>query len=119
MPDGTLLQWLTSAAPPAYAMLLGSAILAVRFWPIWKQRLTEAKTADDAIVGNQWARFESRIEKLEKRCDGLEGELEECREQHAEERAKRMELEALMVGRGQAAQEAQGIVSAERLRGRE
>lgn len=122
MPNESLVAWLTSAAPPAYALLLGCAVLAVRFWPVWKQRLTEARTADDAIVGNQWKRFQDEIERLihrvgdlEGKCDRLEQSEENCRSELADAKRRIAELEGYEVGRGKADQEAAGIIAAERL----
>jgi uncharacterized protein YlxW (UPF0749 family) len=121
MSDGALLQWLTSAAPPAYALLLGSAVLAVRFWPVWKQRLTEAKTADDAIVGNQWKRFQEEIDRLVKRvsalenkCQELEREVQDCHDRETRERSGRLEAEAMLLAQGEARKQAAGIVAVER-----
>ena len=115
MSNDSLVAWLTSPAPPLYALLMGCAVLAVRFWPVWKQRLTEARTADDAIVGNQWKRFQDEIERLAQRVERLERDVEECHRDRDEERARRVQLEAIMIGRGKADQEAAAIIAAERL----
>ncbi len=117
MSDGTLLQWITSAAPPMYALALGCAILAVRFWPLWKQRLTEARTAEDAIVGNQWRRFQEEIDRLAARVARLEQDVEDCHRERDEERRGRLEAEAILMGQGKARQEAAEIVARERANG--
>lgn len=119
MADGSFFAWITSAAPPMYALALGAAVLVVRFYPLWKQRWTEARTAQDAITGNQWKRFQDEIARLDGRCEGLEDKVRECeaREQkwmervaEAEDRASRAEakaarLEAINQGRGEVRQE--------------
>lgn len=120
-PDGSFIAWITSAAPPMYALALGCAVLAVRFYPSWKQRWTEAKVADDQIVGAQWKRFHEEIERLvnrvtalENKCAELEREVQDCHDRESTERAGRLAAEAMMMGQGQARQEAQRIVSEER-----
>lgn len=70
MPDANFAAWITSAAPPAYALLLGCAVLAVRFFPVWKQRWNEARKIEvDADAGFRTTLIE-RIRLLEERCDG-------------------------------------------------
>lgn len=115
MPDGGFTAWITSAAPPAYALLLGCAVLAVRFFPVWKQKWTEARTADDAIVGNQWKRFQEEIKRLDERCGRLEEREEECQKKLGEAIHRIAELEGYDEGQGRARQEAQGVVSLDRL----
>lgn len=126
MSDGSLLAWLTSAAPPMYALALGAAILAVRFYPSWKQRWTEARTADEAIVGNQFKRWQeeigrlvARVSDLEAKCDKLEESEERCRHDLADARGRIAELEGYNIGQGKARQEAANIVAADRLEGRD
>jgi septal ring factor EnvC (AmiA/AmiB activator) len=126
MVNGNFAAWITSAAPPAYALLLGCAVLAVRFFPVWKQKWTEARTADDAIVGNQWKRFQEEIDRLvhrvadlESKCERLEASEEKCRTELADARRRIAEIEGYEIGRGKADQEAQAIVSADRLSRRE
>ncbi len=117
MANDSFIAWITSAAPPAYALLLGCAVLAVRFFPVWKQKWTEARTADDAIVGNQWKRFQEEITRLDGRCARLEESEERCQAALSDATRRIAELEGYEIGKGRAAQEAQGIVSAERLLG--
>lgn len=115
MADGGFVAWITSAAPPAYALLLGCAVLAVRWFPAWKQRWTEARTADDAIVGHQWSRLTGEIKRLDERCARIEEREEECQQKLNEALHRIAELEGYDSGQGAARQEAQGIVSAERM----
>jgi septal ring factor EnvC (AmiA/AmiB activator) len=121
MPDATFMAWITSAAPPMYALALGCAVLAVRFYPHWKQKWTEARTAEDAIVGNQWKRFQDEIDRLvnritdiEKKCDRLEASEERCKSDLADAKRRIAELEGYDEGQGRARQEAAGIVARER-----
>lgn len=121
MNEVTFSSWLSSGVPALYAGLFVLLGWIVRTWPVWKQRITEAKAGDDAIVGAQWARFQNeitrlgtRVAALEKRCDEQALELEECHRDRNTERAGRLEAEALLMGRGRAAQEAQTMLSTER-----
>lgn len=104
-----------------YALAVGAAVLAVRFYPSWKQRWTEARTADDAIVGNQFRRWQEeigrlvqRVSDLEAKCDRLEASEERCRNELADAKGRIAELEGFNMGQGKARQEAAHIVAAER-----
>lgn len=86
---------------------------------------TEARVADDGIADAQWKRFQGEIARLDARINVLEQEVEDCRlrEQQWIQRAITAEaesarLQALHLGRGEAHQEAQRIVSADRLEGK-
>lgn len=114
MSDGSFATWLTSPAPPVWLAFIGLAVLAIRFFPSWKQRWTEARTADDAIVGNQWTRLTSEIKRLDHRVRSLEESEEKCRAELADAKNRIAELEGYNMGRGEARNEAQRIVSAER-----
>lgn len=90
---------------------------------------TEARVADDGISGNQWTRFQREISRLDERVDELSREVEECRKREAEGFAREQEwisrairaeaevsrLQALDLGRGQANQEVQRRLSADRM----
>lgn len=86
---------------------------------------TEAKVADESITDGQWKRFQNEIARLDARINSLEQEVEQCRKREQEwiQRAVTAEaanarLEAIHLGRGEAHQEAQRIVSRERLGGK-
>lgn len=119
MSDGPITAILGFA--PLWGGFLALIIWMVRTWPYWKQRVTEARIADDQIVGNQWKRFQEEIDRLvgrvttlETKCGVLEREVQECRERETRERAGRLEAEAMLLAQGRARQEAQRIVSDER-----
>ena len=82
---------------------------------------TEAKVADESIADGQWKRFQNEIARLDARINHLEDEVEQCRKREQEwirraikAEAEAARLEALNLGRGEAHQEAQRIVSEER-----
>ena len=114
MADGSFVSWITSPAPPVWLAFIGLAVLAIRFFPSWKQRWTEARTADDAIVGNQWSRLTGEINRLDGRVKHLEISEERCRIELADAKNRIAELEGYNMGQGKARQEAQAIVSTER-----
>lgn len=114
MADGSFATWLTSPAPPVWLAFIGLAVLAIRFFPSWKQRWTEARTADDAIVGNQLSRLVSEIERLSARVNLLEASEERCRSELADAKMRIAELEGYNIGRGEARNEAQRMLSNER-----
>lgn len=117
-----LVNILRAPATPLWIFALATVAMFFKTYPLIVARLTERKVAEDGIAGNQWKRFQDEIERLAKRVEVLEGrcrelqhEVEECHRERAEERAGRLAAEAQLVGRGNAQQEAAGIVAAERL----
>ena len=122
MNEPTFTGWLSSGAPALWAGFFMLAGWIVRTWPVWKQRVTEARASDDALVGAQWTRFQNEIARLVTRVGDLEDKyqrLEEseqrCREELADAKGRIAELEGYNIGTGSARQEAAGIVAAERL----
>lgn len=122
MADGSFAAWLTSPAPPAWLAFIGGAVWLVKTWDVWKARISSVRASDDAIVGAQWKRFQdeigrlvSRVADLEAKYKRLEESEERCRSELADAKGRIAELEGFNLGQGKAAQEAQGIVSAERL----
>lgn len=104
--------------PTTYGVfgLLAVVIVAVvKAWPLLIARLADMRTSDDAISGNQQARLVAEVGRLDKRVQSLEVSEERCREELADAKQRLAELEGFNIGQGRAWQEAQGIVSAERM----
>lgn len=114
MSDGGFAAWLMSPAPPAWAASLVFATLVFKFYPLWKQRWTEARTAEDAITGHQWTRLTGEITRLDAEIKMLKQSEQNCREELADAKSRIAELEGYNIGQGKALQEAQRIVSTER-----
>lgn len=114
MANASFVAWLTSPAPPVWAAVITAAVLVFRAYPSLRQRWTEARTAEDSIVGNQWSRLTTEIGRLAKRIETLEAAEQRCREELADAKNRIAELEGYNMGHGSAMQEAQMIVSAER-----
>lgn len=107
--------------------LLGIAFITIagykiKTWPLVKQRITEAKIADDQIDGLKWKRFQDEIARLDQRVMALEAKLAAAEERanSSEARALAAEaetarLEAFITGRGQGLHEASVLSSARRI----
>lgn len=67
---------------------------------------------------NQITSLTERQVKQDTRIDTLQNDLDACRDKHAESEARVKQLEATMLGMGDARQQAQRIVSEERLKER-
>jgi hypothetical protein len=63
-------------------------------------------------------RLEKQVQQLLARIDVFEDELEECKRLHAEERAERMKLAALLQAQGDVRNQVQTIVAADKLENR-
>lgn len=61
-----------------------------------------------------WQRLHAEIVRLDERCDHLQREVDECRQREGEWMRRAIVAEAASEGIGEARQEAQRIVSAER-----
>lgn len=113
--------WIVSGAPAMWLGLIFLVAWFIRTWPVWKQRVTEAKAGADKIEGNQWERLREeikrladRVKSLEEQCAALHKEHMACLEREAIERGGRLEAEALLMAQGEIRQRAQQIVSNER-----
>ncbi len=79
-------------------------------WARWNERARDVaaeKTGD-------WSRLRAEIARLDERCDHLQREVDECREREGVWMQRAISAEAALLGMGDAKQEAQRIVSAER-----
>jgi len=104
--------------------LVGLAIVAlVRTWPLILARLNERKRDEDSERAGDWERLRDEISRLAKRVEALEAKVDECEAERdaALRRAVTAEtelvkLEAYQLGKGEARQKAQIVVSEERLK---
>lgn len=95
---------------------MGTAFLFIRWLTNFiAGRIDKSDERLDKRVDGLMVRLEKQVERLTERVNNLENELEDCRKNHAEERAARMELQALIQGTGDARQTAQLIIAAEKL----
>lgn len=108
----------------ATAAWVAVAMLAVRLfhtWPLVMARVNERLRDKETEKNGEWSRLHSEINRLieriaaiEERCDHLQKEVDECREREGEWMRRAIAAEAASEGIGEARQEAQRIVSAER-----
>jgi hypothetical protein len=76
-------------------------------WLAWKAAKAAERSAD-------WDRLRAEINRLDDRCDHLQGEVDECRRREGEWMQRAISAEAYQLGEGAARQEAQRIISTER-----
>jgi len=98
-----------------------ASILAVAVWrgwtglpavmAQWNERLRD-KVAERAT---DWTRLRDEIGRLDARCKSLEEAEQRCRSELADAVRRLSTLEGYEMGRGKAAQDAQAIVSTERM----
>lgn len=105
--DGSWFGQVTPTTVGVFSLLATALVALFKVWPLVMAKLNEAKrdtaTAADALL----ARYENRVASLE-------AAEEKCRYDLADAIRRLSELEGYMMGRGEAKQEAQLIVSAER-----
>lgn len=105
---------------------LGSAFLIVRWIARfiaerWDKREAHLDADAALIDGKKNAlidRLESDIKRLTERMSAVEADLAECKRLHAEEYAKRLELEAIVNAQGEIRQQAALIVASEKAKDR-
>jgi hypothetical protein len=112
MGDVGLLQFLYAA--PLYAVAIAMTALAIRagpaFWARWNERLRDKARAR----AGDWSRLRGEIARLDARCAMIEGREEQCRSDLGDAVRRIAELEGYNIGRGEARQEAQRMLSAGR-----
>lgn len=104
---------------PLWVAVLIYGIRSFKDWPGIMARWNERRRDAAQIEARQYARLDSRSQRLEERCDRLEASEEECRRELAAAKGRIAELEGYNQGRGKADQEAAGIVAVERQRERD
>lgn len=93
---------------------LGALALAAKFY-LDRRKLIQSAASDEATKEvADWSRLRAEIDRLDERCDHLQREVDECRRREGEWMGRAIAAEAALMGKGNADQEAQRIVSAER-----
>jgi len=117
--------WFTAAATYLPGGLGAGAGAAASFWFIrwliewFTGRFDKTTERLDGRMERLIDRLEREISNLTKRLEHVEVELEECKKLHAQERAARLGLEAMVQGRGDARQTAALIVASEKAKDRD
>jgi hypothetical protein len=88
----------------------GVLVLAVHLYKVRNERLRDLETEK----GGHSGRLLAEIARLDKRCDDLQTDVDECRTREGEWMKRAISAEAALLGKGHAQQEAQMIVSKER-----
>lgn len=97
-----------------------AAILGLVSWRIWNglphvmAQWIAWRVAKDAAKGADWNRLRSEIDKLWTECRELRQAVQDCENREVEWMHRAIAAEAKLLGRGEAMQDAQRIVSAER-----
>lgn len=100
---------------PLYAVALAVSVVIIRAGPSFMQRWNERLRDLSRAKAGDWSRLRGEIARLDERCRLIESREEDCRRELAGAVGRIAELEGYNAGQGRAAQEAQLIVSAERL----
>lgn len=94
-------------AAPVWIWVCLYGLRTVKEWPNIMARRNEAKRDAAQIAGGM-------LDRLDKRIQFLEAAEEECRAELASAKGRIAELEGYNIGRGEAKQDAQRMLSAER-----
>jgi len=105
-----------SAAAGLWALVLVNAVALYRAWPQIMARINERHRDREAEKSGDWSRLRAEIVRLDERCDHLQTAVDECREREADWMSRAISAEAVQLGQGEAMQQAQRIVSAERIK---
>lgn len=108
MVDGELLGKILSWPVAAWATF---CMVAVHYFRARNERLRDMETEK----GGDFQRLHAEIKRLDARCDHLQREVDECRKREGEWMHRAIAAEAASEGIGEARQEAQRIVSTERV----
>lgn len=100
----------------AWAAALANAVALWKAWPSIMERLNERHRDRATEKSGDWSRLRAEITRLDDRCDHLQIEVDECREREGAWMHRAIAAEATHLGEGRANQEAQRIVSAERIK---
>lgn len=106
--------WVYALGTPAWLALLVYVARTVRDWPNFMARWNERLRDKEAAKDGDWSRLRAEIARLDERCDHLQREVDECREREGVWMQRAIAAEAAHLGAGEAKQEAQRIISAER-----
>ena len=113
MDDG-ILEKIFSAASGVWALVCMGAVALFKAWPLILARVNERQRDKVSEKDGDWTRLRAEITRLDKRCDHLQHEVDECRAREGEWMQRAIAAEAALLGEGNALQAAQRIVSADR-----
>jgi hypothetical protein len=118
---GDVQTWVYALGAPAWLALMVYVVRTARDWPNFMARWNERQRDKAEIEGDQIARMDARMLRLETRVRELEEAHEEClqhlqaeRAGRAKEHAGRLEAEAMLMARQRGDQAVQLRISAER-----
>jgi hypothetical protein len=114
MVDDDVLGRIFNATAAAWTFVLMTAVALFKAWPSIMGRFNERSRDVDSAKGRDWDRLRAEIVRLDERCDHLQTEVDACREREGVWMARAIAAEAYQLGKGQARQDAQVIVSTER-----
>lgn len=114
MVDDDMLGKIFNATAAAWTFVLMTAVALFKAWPGIMGRINERSRDVDSAKGRDWQRLRDEITRLDERCDHLQTEVDACREREGVWMARAIAAEAYQLGKGQARQDAQVIVSTER-----
>lgn len=97
-----------SVASGVWAVVCLAAVALFRAWPLILERINERRRDDHTAKAGDWERI--RAERNELRCL-----LRECERERSDLLRRAVQAEATLQGYGEALQQAQNVVSAERL----
>lgn len=111
---GDVPAWVYALGTPAWLAFLVYFVRTIRDWPNVMARWNERLRDKEAEKAGDWSRLRAEIVRLDERCDHLQREVDECRDREGEWMQRAIAAEAALLGKGEAKQEAQRIISAER-----
>lgn len=114
MVDGELLGKILSWPVAAWATF---CLVAVHYLRARNERLRDMESEKDGDwkrLHAEIVRLDERVDHLLARCDHLQKEVDECREREGEWMRRAIAAEAYQLGEGEAHQQAQRFLSAER-----
>lgn len=114
MANGTLGDFIYLLAAPAWIWVLIYGLRTVKEWPNIMARRNEARRDAAAVHAGDWERLRNEVTRAHDRIDKVQGELDLCHQERDEWRSRAIAAEAVNLGRGEANQQAQRIVSTER-----
>lgn len=112
MGNGWLLQYLYAAPPILVALAMMT--LAIRAGPAFWARWNESRRDLSRAKAGDWSRLRGEIARVDERCRLIEEREQECQRQLTDALHRIGELEGYNIGRGEAKQDAQRMLSEER-----
>lgn len=112
--DESVFDKIFSAAAGVWTLVCMAAVALFKAWPTIMARLNERQRDTATEKAKDWERLRGEITRLDSRCDHLQSEVDECRRREGEWMARAIAAEAYQLGKGEARQDVQRIISSER-----